>query len=86
MGGKEMKLWLLTQSERSSYDTFDSVVVAAMTEVEAAMIDPGGNDWEDCDKSWFCWASTWKNVSVELLGTAKEGTKAGVICSSFNAG
>jgi hypothetical protein len=79
-----MKLWLLTQSVNRGYDTHDSVVVAAKTEEEARNINP------DFSERWGGTYSTWAPaphlVDAELLGTAKPGTKAGVILASFNAG
>lgn len=33
-----------------------------------------------------CWASNATQVEAEYLGEAEEGTEAGTICASFNAG
>ena len=37
-----MNLYLLTQDEETGYDTFDSVVVAALTGEQAKKIHPSG--------------------------------------------
>jgi hypothetical protein len=82
-----MNLYLLMQDENSGYDTYDSMVVAAETEDRARLIHP--NTWSDnpWDRKFYRdWATSPDQVSVELIGTAVEGTKAGVILSSFNAG
>ena len=78
-----MKLYLLTQEENDGYDTYDSLVVAAKTSLRARRIHPHPNG-----NSGLCvvWASSYKNVTAEYLGEAKEGTEEGVILGSFNAG
>lgn len=82
-----MKLWLISQDENPDYDTYDSAVVAAETEEEARLTNPDGYgkpvDWA---RKYSTWASGPEHVKVEYIGEAKEGTKAGVICASFNAG
>jgi hypothetical protein len=77
-----MKLWRISQNERTGYDTYDSAVVAAETEEAAKATHPSGTAiWED---NWFDWATSPAGVSVEYLG---EGSgEARVICASFNAG
>lgn len=79
-----MKLWLLTQSDNSGYDTYDSCIVAAKTEEEARDIHPGGEvGWKYQRNSW---AKSPDTVKVELLGTARKGTEVGMILSSYRAG
>ena len=79
-----MNLYLLTQNVEFGYDTYDSVVVAAKTETEAKSIHPCTiSGWGSCGG---CWPKSPENVEVELIGKAVEGTPAGVILSSFNAG
>ena len=79
-----MNLYLLTQDEEFGYDTFDSVVVAALNGDQAKKIHPRGDD------AWGyrsgCWPKSPENVDAKLIGKAVEGTSAGVILSSFNAG
>ena len=72
-----MKLWRISQDVNGEYDTYDSAVVAAESEQEAREITPSsyGNGWVAVE-----------HVKAEYIGTAKRGTKAGVILASFNAG
>ena len=108
-----MNLYLISQTQNQTYDTYDSAVVAAESEEHARAIHPSGSDkiranmkkdvWEEytCDyynprnlkQAWrpmnrCCdgWTSKPSKVSVTLIGAAVEGTSAGVICASFNAG
>ena len=82
-----MKLYKISQQENNDYDTFDSAVVAAPDEETARLMNPASGGpvykWNDRYNSW---CSSPDLVLVELLGTAKPGTKTGVIVSSFNAG
>mgnify|MGYP000594357363 CR=1 FL=1 len=81
-----MKLWFISQSQHSGYDTYDSAVVSAETAENAAKIDPYGRVWPDWrDDPYPCWATDWEQVLVTEIGEAAEGV-AGVICASFNAG
>jgi hypothetical protein len=97
--GSKMKLWKISQGENNGYDTYDSAVVAAETGREAQELDPRSNHYWKDGSWWFDYTNggkqridilgTWtipENVYVEYLGEAAEGTKAGVICASFNAG
>lgn len=88
-----MKLYLLTQSKNHGYDTYDSCVVAATSPSTARKIHPGEcnvpgayKEWWKEERHWGSWAETLEQVEVEFIGNAKRGTKAGIICSSFNAG
>ena len=96
-----MKLWLISQSENSGYDTFDSAVVAAETEEEARHTYP--DNWEQEPKRWngskWLWhledgrvldysSGSWtspNHVSVEFLADGYDGP-AGTVLGSFNAG
>lgn len=96
-----MKLWLISQSTNTGYDTYDSAVVAAETEEEARHTYP--SNWDDSDKKWtgskWLWylddgrvldygSGDWTspdNVKVEFLADGYAG-KAGTVCASFNAG
>lgn len=86
-----MKLWLLSQGVHCSYDTFDSMVVAAETEENARKIHPeetweipGNDGWANGGS--FTWANFPDQVDVEYLGDAAPETKAGIILASYNAG
>ena len=85
-----MKLWLLTQSECSGYDTYDSAVVAAETNEQARDVNPSEYgaaliDWPKGNGPGG-WATSREYVTAEYIGEAKPGTEVGVICASFNAG
>ena len=75
-----MNLYLLSQTDNNGYDTYDSCVVAAESEREAAKIAPG--DWAD---GWSAWAASPDTVEVTLLGISIDD-ESGIILSSFNAG
>ena len=85
-----MNLYYISQTENEEYDTFSDAVVAAETAIEAANTHPSGNpeNWKrETDGSFSgTWVKTADSVSVKLIGTAVQGTPAGVICSSFHAG
>jgi hypothetical protein len=74
-----MNLYLISQNVNTGSDTYDSAVVAALSEDDARAIHPSKYEAQEtwCDK---------ENVTVKLIGTATTGIKAGVICASFNAG
>lgn len=84
-----MKLYHISQTENKGYDTYSDLVVAANNEEEARLIHPSScnkDPWNIGLFSYGEWATKPENVKVEYLGEAKEGTKAGIICSSFHAG
>ena len=74
-----MKLWLISQDHNNNYDTFDSAVVAAENEEEARHTKVGSFD------KYGTWAAP-EHVKAKLIGEAIEGTAAGVVLGSFNAG
>lgn len=82
-----MKLFLISQSVNSHYDTYDSAVVIAKDAQDACTINPRGDDKpvRNTVERFSSWCSL-KDVQVELLGKAKIGSKRGVVCASFNAG
>jgi len=79
-----MKLYLISRTDSWSYDDYDSAVVAAPSEDIAKSIHPyvGHDGDEECSYGW----PSIDKVAVKLIGEAVEGTEAGVICASFNAG
>ena len=81
-----MKLYLLSQDENNGYDTYDSCVVAAENQKDARRIHPSGNVGTKWDTVFSTWCKSPSSVKVELIGEAAPNVKAGVICSSFNAG
>jgi hypothetical protein len=82
-----MNLYLISQNKNNDYDTYDSAVVAAPNEQAARETHPSGEVWPDEDRySGNYWVRTPNEVTATLIGKAVKGTKAGVICASFNAG
>ena len=69
-----MKLYRISQDVNNDYDTYDSAVVAAPS-IKAAQET----------NFTYGWCSP-EHVKVEYIGTAKPGTKPGIIVASFNAG
>jgi hypothetical protein len=80
-----MNLYRISQEVNTDLDTYDAAIVAAASADEARKIHPRG-DASAWDGVWGTWAADPKDVDVELIGTAKPGTEAGVILASFNAG
>ena len=85
-----MNIYHISQTENKGYDTYSDLVVAAENEEEARLIHPSNwykdDPWNRELFSYGEWATKPENVKVEYLGEAKEGTEAGIICSSFHAG
>ena len=82
-----MKLWKISQDKNKGWDTYDSAVVAAETESDAKMMNPG--DREDIKpRPWpyITWVDDPADVQCEYIGEAKDGTQKSVVCASFNAG
>ena len=85
-----MNLYLLSQSENSGYDTFDSMVVAAPDIDTARQIHPqeqwgSRDDYNPWDDRFPTWASDPENVDCQLIGTSISDTQE-IIITSFNAG
>jgi len=84
-----MKIYLISQEENNSYDTYDSAVVIAPDESYAIDMDPSSGDkidWlKEAKRSWTSWATNRDSVSVTYLGeSAKDEIM--VVCASYNAG
>ena len=81
-----MKLFLISQSENTDYDSFDSAVVCAPDEDTARRMHPSngeiGSDWS---RPFGSWCSSPDAVTVKYIGEAATGIEQGVVCSSFNA-
>lgn len=82
--GPTVKLWVISQTANSGYDTYDSAVVAADTEELARLTMP--SEYEKWGENYSAWAPSPDKVKVELIGDAAPDVKAGVIVASFNAG
>lgn len=85
-----MKLFLLKQDYISGYDTYDSAVVIAENEEDAKKISPSDykEELEPITSQYPSWVGldNIDKIEVIYLGEAKEGSKKGLVISSFNAG
>jgi hypothetical protein len=81
-----MKLFKIVSPEPFGYETYDEAVVAAEDEASARATHPSGDN--DCwgEKYFNSWGCSPQEIQVTYLGEAVEGTEAGVIVASFNAG
>ncbi len=82
-----MNLYLLYQAVNKGYDTYDAAIVCAKSEDEARQLHPsdykrGRHETTKEDPTW-CKP---EQVEVTLIGSALEGSEAGVVLASFNAG
>lgn len=100
--GEGMNIYLVMQDENDDWDTYDSMVVYAETELEARLMHPDGYDWSDELDNWSAldpqwgprivrnhgWASHIKYVEAILLGSTNETIEEcdEIILKSFNAG
>ena len=80
-----MNLYLLTRTDKWSYDDFDSFVAAHHTKADARQLHPDGRG-SIYNPTSDGWPTDPAFIEVKLLGTATFGTEPGVICASFNAG
>lgn len=85
-----MKLYKIWQDINDEYDTFDSAVVVANSEVEAAHMHPNDDNplWymRDDPFAYMDWVHP-KDVKVEYIGEPDpKYTEKCVIVASFNAG
>ena len=78
-----MKLFLISQTVNTKYDTYDSAVVCAATEEDAIKIPPGDPAYYQSPIDVWCQE---KDVKVKFIGEAAPEMEVGVICASFNAG
>ena len=80
---------MISQTENTLYDTYDSAVVCAPDAETARNMHPFYGDPYDFggeDSSFRNWCSSADKVTVELLGEASPGLAQGSVCASFNAG
>ena len=74
-----MNLYLITQSDRGGYDTYDSAVVIAKTKKDAATMHPDGDTIPaECNTTW---TNDPGNVKVKFLGIADLFSYPAVICA-----
>lgn len=80
-----MNIYKLTQNSNCKYDTYDSIIVAAVSEDDAKDIAPNNEPFKEYSY-WVYWAKNKNDINVEFLGIANENIKRGVLLASFNAG
>ena len=82
-----MKLYLLSRTDRTSYDEYDSFVVAAESEGRALEFYPRGHkSTEDEDYwHWYGGLTTKEYVKIECIGESNSSEEK-VIIASFRAG
>jgi len=89
MKKNKLKLYLVSQTENSGYDTYDSFVIACESEEEARHTIPSNGlvmTEEDWSHPYSSWCSSSDSVKVTYLGIADPSVHHGIVCSSFNAG
>ena len=88
-----LKLYRISQTVNTGYDTYDSSAVVAESEHAAKLIPPMGDNvrwkWDKWIGSCNIKKNNWcvpEHVAVECVGIPEERFKAGdVICASFKA-
>lgn len=80
-----MKLYLISQTQNTGYDSYDSAIVCADSEKEAQLMHPDGEPVFE-DNPRYVWCDSPLRVSVKHIGEAAEGIEKGVVLTSFNAG
>lgn len=76
-----MNIYVLTRKGRTGWDEYDSFCVVAPTAQSARKIAMRcAGDYDHCD-----WTSP-RDADIENVGTARDGVKATILVSSFNAG
>jgi hypothetical protein len=84
-----MKLFLVSQTKNSNYDTYSDFVICCENEEMARNASPQNGEpltEKEWKKTYSSWCSSIDQVTVEYLGKAKEGLEKGIICSSYHAG
>lgn len=92
-----MNIYLISQTKNTNYDSYDSAVVLAESELEASLIHPDGkkmtissDGYFNYDTGYGDWVIKAGDVSVQLISKSYDGIYRSddefVICASFNAG
>lgn len=80
-----MKIYKVSQEQNSGYDTYDSFICCAESEMDAANTSPDGFGWNR--KYSGTWCSTPEQATVEKLGDYTGSESNGtILLASFNAG
>ena len=82
-----LNIYLVSQTECTGWDTYDSFVVAEESEEAAKEWYPDGELLTDMECCSDTWPETSENVTATLIGKCHDRQKKGrVFCASFNAG
>ena len=86
-----MKIWHISQTTITGYDTYSDAVVIAESYEDAQLMHPNGRELLDSnctENSERCdWPMYKGDISVKCLGeAAKTEPYRRVVCSSFHAG
>lgn len=76
-----MNLYLISQDVNTTWDTYESAVVAAEAGDDARLIHPMGREIPYPEYESTGWAHP-EDVTATFIGVAVEGTKRGVILAS----
>ena len=86
---KGLKLYHISQSQNSGWDTTSDMVVCATSEDDARLVHPDDFDLMDRDPwtyEWSSWCKSPDQVEVVYIGVAAPDVKPGIVCASFHAG
>jgi len=78
-----MNIYLVSQTENTGYDTYDSFICYANSEEEARNINPDGEEW---GYMFSAWCSSPDNAIAIPIGYTDEEVEPDIILASFNAG
>lgn len=81
-----MKIYHVTQSEVTGYDTYSDFIACAETEQEAKLMHPSYYYKSILDSNGWDWPNRIEDVECHEIGEANEDQTKGVICASFHAG
>lgn len=82
-----MNLYLIQQTDKVGYGTYDSAVVCCADENAARNWNPEtGKPELNKPEDAVAWTADPTKVAVTWLGVANSSIAEGIVCASFNAG
>jgi hypothetical protein len=78
-------LYLVSRTNKTSYDEYDAIVVCAKSPKEARYTHPDDKDWNGTEEYYSSWQNA-EELDVKLLGVADDTVEEGVVLASYNAG
>lgn len=78
------KLYYVSQSDNSGYDTYDGFICCAESLEEARNMTP--YDIDDSKNMIKAWAIDMSSVDAYEIGIANDDVEIGTVLASFNAG